>query len=184
MKIRKLWWWLRLLLRRPFFNKIGKSSYLGPSVSLIGTKNITIGNQVRIFPGNRMETYNSGTIIIEDNCSIGQNFHIISDKTNLLIGKNTTISGNVFITNVNHSYEKIDIHILEQPMKNIETTIGDNCFIGFGVAIQAGTKLGKQCIVGSNSVVKGEFPDYSVIVGSPAKIIKTFNKETLQWEKV
>ena len=64
-----------------------------------------------------------------------------------------------------------------------DNQIGENCFIGFGVAIQAGTILGKQCVIGSYSVVKGEFPDYSVIVGSPAKIIKRYNIDTQKWEK-
>jgi acetyltransferase-like isoleucine patch superfamily enzyme len=53
-----------------------------------------------------------------------------------------------------------------------------------GSAIMAGTRLGKQCIVGANSVVKGEFPDYCVIVGAPAKIVKKYNFETQEWEKV
>lgn len=65
-----------------------------------------------------------------------------------------------------------------------ETKIGENCFIGIGVAIQAGTILGKQCVVGSNSVVRGEFPDYCVIVGAPARIVKKYNFETQRWEKI
>jgi len=53
-----------------------------------------------------------------------------------------------------------------------------------GVAIQAGTVLGKQCIVGANSVVRGVFPDYSVIAGVPARIIKRFNFDKNKWEKI
>jgi serine acetyltransferase len=47
--------------------------------------------------------------------------------------------------------------------------------IGYGAAIQAGTILGEQCMVGTNAVVKGEFPSFSVIVGIPAKIIKRYD---------
>ena len=65
-----------------------------------------------------------------------------------------------------------------------ETTIGENCFIGMGAAIMPGTVLGKQCVVGANSVVKGTFPDYCVIVGSPAKIVKKYNQHTQIWEKI
>lgn len=53
-----------------------------------------------------------------------------------------------------------------------------------GVAIQAGTILGEQCIVGANSVVRGTFPDYCVIAGVPAKIIKIYNKESGEWVRV
>lgn len=183
MKLKKIYWWLRLKCLQPFLGAAGQSSYLAPSVSIVGLKNIFIGNKVRIFPGNRIETYNSGQIIIGDNCSIGQNVHITATEQTLSIGKNTTILGNVFITNIDHDYQEIGQHILEQPMLFRETSIGENSFIGFGASIQAGTVLGKQCIVGTNAVVRGIFPDYSVIVGVPAKIVKQYNPETKKWER-
>lgn len=184
MEIKKIFWAINLYIKKPMFMHIGSQSYLGNSISLVGKKRISIGNKVRIYPGNRMETHSEGRIIIEDNCSIGQNFHITSGVGELKVGKNTTISGNVFITNIDHDYQKIDIHILNQQMIYKTTTIGENCFIGYGAAIQAGTQLGRHCIVGTNSVVRGIFPDYCVIVGVPAKIVKTYNSKTEKWEKV
>ena len=59
-----------------------------------------------------------------------------------------------------------------------KTFIGDNCFIGMGAAIQAGTILGEQCIVGANAVVRGVYPDYCVLVGAPAKIVRKYNETT------
>lgn len=47
--------------------------------------------------------------------------------------------------------------------------IGAFTFIGTKVVILAGTSIGKASIVGAGSVVKGDFPDYSIIVGNPAK---------------
>lgn len=49
--------------------------------------------------------------------------------------------------------------------------IGEYTFIGTSCVILSGTKIGKGCIVGAGSIVKGEYPDYSVIVGNPAKIV-------------
>lgn len=184
MQLRKLLWHFNLDLKRFTFNKIGFFSYMGPAISLVGQKRISIGNRVRIYPGCRMETHDNGEIIINDDCSIAQNFHITSSELPLVIGAKTTILGNVFITNIDHEYKNIDQHIMEQPMITKRTEIGENCFIGFGAAIQAGTVLGKQCIVGSNAVVRGEFPDYSVIVGAPAKVVKQYNKETGEWERI
>jgi acetyltransferase-like isoleucine patch superfamily enzyme len=48
--------------------------------------------------------------------------------------------------------------------------IGEYTFIGTSCVILPGTKIGKGCIVGAGSVVKGNFPDYSILVGNPAKI--------------
>lgn len=131
-----------------------------------------------------MECHEKGKIVISDDVSIGQNFHITSGGgLTLSIGAHTTISGNTFITNIDHAYQEIGSHILLQPHLCKNTKIGENCFIGYGVAIQAGTVLGKQCIVGANSVVRGNFPDYSVIVGAPARIVKRYNTNTNRWEK-
>lgn len=176
-------WALRAIIYKLRFKSIGIFSYIGDPVFLFGANKITIGNRVRIYPGSRMEVHGNGKITLEDNVGIGQNFHITSKDLNLIVGKNTTISGNVFITNIDHDYKQIGKHIMDQELLVKETIIGENCFIGYGAGIQAGTVLGKQCIVGTNSVVRGEFPDYSVIVGAPARIVKQYNKETGEWEK-
>ncbi len=183
MNIQKMWWWLRLLAKKPLFKKVGVYSYLGPSISIVGFGRISIGDRVRIYPGNRMEAHEGGEITIKNDCSIGQNFHITSKGSNLVIGAKTTISGNVFITNIDHDYKLIGEHILNQAMICKETVIGENCFIGFGASIQAGTKLGKQCIVGTNAVVRGQFPDYSVIVGVPARIVKFYDEKAGEWRR-
>ncbi len=182
--IYKILWFLETFLLRIRIKKIGLISYIAKPIFICGGQNIIIGNKVRVFPGSRMEVHNNGSIIIDNNVSIGQNFHLISSEEELKIGKDTTISGNVFITNTDHDYTEIGKHILDQKYIVKTTTIGENCFIGYGVAIQAGTILGKQCIVGANSVVRGTFPDYTVIVGSPAKIVKRYNAETKIWEKI
>lgn len=180
--IDKLFWGLRALCYAPFFGKLGLPSYIGKPVFLKGIRNIFIGNKVRIFPHLRMETQVGGTIHIEDDVVISQNVHITS-AGNLKIGKSSLILANVFITNIDHDYTNIGVHVVKQKIIVKETTIGENCFIGMGAAIMAGTVLGKHCVVGTNSVVKGIFPDYCVIVGSPAKIVKKYNHQTLIWDK-
>lgn len=50
-------------------------------------------------------------------------------------------------------------------------SIGENSFIGARVVILPGTQIGKLCIIGAGAVVKGDIPDYSVVVGNPCRII-------------
>ncbi|MCL1794421.1 MAG: acyltransferase [Oscillospiraceae bacterium] len=185
MNIIKYYWAMRAILYKIRFKKIGKLSYIGKPIFLAGTKNVIIGNKVRIYPGLRMETHGeNASITIEDNVSIGQNFHIISQESELIIGESSTISGNVLITNVDHDYKQIGVHIMKQDFIMKDTKIGANCFIGYGAVIQAGTILGKQCVVGSNAVVRGEFPDYCVIAGIPAKIIKEYDPNSGEWKRI
>jgi acetyltransferase-like isoleucine patch superfamily enzyme len=48
----------------------------------------------------------------------------------------------------------------------------------------SGASVGKHCVIGANAVVTHDIPDYSVAVGIPARVIKRYNFETQQWEKV
>jgi acetyltransferase-like isoleucine patch superfamily enzyme len=179
----KVLWLLRALIYKPFFGKFGLLSYIGKPVFIENYKRIFIGKRVRIFPGARIQVVgNNASIVFKDNISIGQNFHITS-ISELVIGTNTTIAENVMITNIDHEYQEIDRHILEQKHIFKETKIGENCFIGYGVVIQAGTILGRQCIVGANAVVRGTFPDYCVIVGVPARIVKRYDEKSTTWKK-
>lgn len=173
---------LRAIIYKTKFKKIGFPSKIGKKLLLLNPKGVVCGKKVRIMSGFRIECHHGGIITIRDDVSIGQNLHLISGGGNLLIGSHVTISGNVFISNLAHSYEKLNIHALEQEHIIRQVEIGDYCFIGYGACILPGAKLGKNVIVGANSVVKGEFPDYTVIAGVPAKIIKKYNFEKQIWE--
>lgn len=183
--IEKVLWGIRALYYDILTHNIQMPSYIGKPIFISNKKNLKIGKNCRIYPGIRAEIVDKYSYIeIGNNVSIGQNFHIVSYNETLKIGNDVTISGNVFVTNCNHSYTTIGKHVLEQELIFQHTEIGDGCFIGYGAVVQAGTVLGKQCIVGANSVVKGIFPDYSVIVGSPGRIVKHYDFELKEWIKV
>ncbi|MBT5490767.1 acyltransferase [bacterium] len=150
---------------------------------------ISVGQNVLIMNDARIEGVDhyankrySPHIILADGVTIQQRCHITA-ADNLKIGKNTTILFDVMITNIDHEYEDLTKPIANQPLKVKKTQIGENCFIGSGAKIQAGTILGRHCVVGTNAVVRGQFPDYSVIVGVPAGIVKRYDEETKKWKK-
>lgn len=183
MILNKIFWILRAVFYKPFFRKICFPSYIGKPIDVVGAQRISIGKRVRIYPNLRIESHgDSSEIIIEDNVGIAQNVHITARGT-LIISKNSLILANVFITDIEHNYTELGVPILEQKDTIKVTKIGENCFIGIGAAIQAGTILGRQCIVGTNSVVRGVFPDYCVIVGNPARIVKRYCPDSKQWKR-
>lgn len=179
----KIFWILRALFYRPLFNSIGRLTYIGRPCFIEGCKRISIGEKTRIFPGIRMEAIGTGSICIGNNCAIEENVHIISKGNILRIGDDTTISANVFISNVDHDYQDITKSVMNQPMIEKETRIGRGCFIGFGASVLPGTTIGDHCVIGSNAVVKGRFSDHCVIVGAPAKVVKIYQKDLGKWEK-
>ena len=82
-----------------------------------------------------------------------------------------------------HCFEDINTPIKNQPIKQLKiVVIGEGCWIGEHVSI-IGASVGKHSVVGANSVVTHDIPDYCVAVGSPARIIKRYNFDTKQWEK-
>ena len=179
----KIIWILKTLILVPFFGGYKFPSYIVNPIYLRNLKSIYVGSRVRILPHSRIEGITKhAKIIFEGDISIGQNLHCTASGE-LKISKHTTILGNVCITDTDHDYQSINQHVLQQPCTIRKTEIGEYCFIGFGAVIQAGTILGNQCIVGANSVVRGTFKDHSVIVGSPARVVKRFNKSTGNWEK-
>lgn len=56
--------------------------------------------------------------------------------------------------------------------------IGKHCFIGIGTTILPGTTIGNYSIIGAGSVVKGDIPEHSVVIGNPARILKTTEEYT------
>ncbi|WP_445946113.1 acyltransferase [Shewanella sp.] len=114
---------------------------------------------------------------------IGRFAHIVSID-NVAIGKRVLIADGVYISDNLHSFEDVDKSVIDQPVVSAgNVNIGDNVWIGEGVSI-VGASIGKNSVVGANSVVTHDIPEYSVAVGSPARVIKQYNFETKRWEKV
>ena len=121
-------------------------------------------------------------IILHNGVSIQQNSHITCAER-IEIGSNTAIAANVTITDIDHPYEDVNTPIEDQPLIVSPVKIGKDCKIYNNAVILQGTTIGNHCVVGANSVVKGIFPDYSIIVGTPARIVKRYNAGTKSWER-
>lgn len=124
-----------------------------------------------------------GKLLIGNNTCIGENC-IFNCFETICIGNNVVTADNVsFITNT-HNYEDVTKPINEQGGEFRPISIGDGSWIGINSTILDGTVIGKNCVVGAHSVVKGYFPDYCVIAGIPAKIIKRYDVSSKEWRRV
>lgn len=119
-------------------------------------------------------------ILFGDYVTIQQNCHITCAER-IEIESNTAIASNVTITDIDHPYEDINIPIEKQQLKTKSVKIGKDCKIYNNAVILQGTIIGNHCVVGANSVVKGTFPDNSVIAGCPARIIKNYDCTLNSW---
>lgn len=170
------------------FRELGKNAFIKNAL-IITPKFISISDNVFIQPNARIEGVASYEgvfffphIIINENCTIQQNLHLTCAQS-IYIGKNTAIAANVTITDIDHPYVRIDLPIERQPINVSPVYIGDECKIYNNSVVLPGTKMGKHCVIGANSVVSGEIPDYCIVVGAPAKIIKRYCFDSGKWKK-
>lgn len=147
-------------------------------------ESISIGRNVLIWPGCRIETVDVTSIAagieIGDGVTMQQNCHITAGGA-LLIGAGTTVLCDALITDVDHHYEQFGRRVIDQPMTVAPTRIGRNCFIGAGARILAGTVLGDSCVVGANAVVRGNYPSGVVIAGVPGRVVRQFDADSREW---
>lgn len=133
-----------------------KSTYAAPGVVVIG--NVSIGRDVNMWPHAVIRGDNEH-ISIGDGTNIQEHSMLHTDPGfPLTIGKNCTIGHRAILHGC---------------------TIGANSLIGMGAIVLNGAKIGNNCLVGAGALVtEGKiFPDNSLIVGSPAKAIRTLDRE-------
>jgi acetyltransferase-like isoleucine patch superfamily enzyme len=126
-------------------------------------------------------------IIIEDGCGIGRRT-VISAKNRIHIQRNALFGPSVLIMDHNHAFEDVRVPIGHQPMTPGGTIrIEEGCWIGFGAAIMCSRDelvIGRNSVVGANSVVTRSFPAYSVISGNPGRVVKQFDPVKGVWVSV
>ena len=111
-------------------------------------------------------------IVVGREVQIGR-FAFMSCTRSIAIGDQAVLSERVFVGDNNHSLSHPDVPIVQQPNTPGEAVVvGRGSWIGVGAAILAGTRLGRNCAVGANSVCRGgDFPSYSVIGPQPATVL-------------
>ncbi|MEG6585030.1 acyltransferase [Dendrosporobacter sp. 1207_IL3150] len=184
-KIYKIYWLIKTqIFFRFILKKIGALSIIIKPLKLTNPQNIIIGNDVIINDFNWLYTHDKhSSLIIDSGSRVGHFCHIVS-KNRVVIGRNVLVADKVYISDNYHEYEDITKPILKQPINSKgEVYIGDNSWIGENVSVIS-CRVGKHCIIGANSVVNKDIPDYSVAVGSPAKVIKSYNFDSQKWENL
>ena len=136
------------IMKELFYNQIGENSVVNNQLTVVVPKNVKIGNGVTVMNGALMMA--AGGITIENKVMIAANVQLISNNHDPYIREILTC-------------------------KPILIKYG--AWVGAGATILPGVTVGKYAIIGANSVVNKDIPDYAVAVGSPAKVIKYLDKE-------
>lgn len=168
------------LIRLPFDIRNRRNIKIG--------KNFTAGFNCRIeaFPLNQD---NKICISIGNDVQINDFVHI-GAVGSITIGDNVLMASKIYISDHNHgSYDEIlSDHPMSIPLDRKAickpVVIGNNVWLGESVCILPGVTIGEGCVVGALSVVTKSIPPYTIVVGSPARVVKKYDFKINKWLKI
>ncbi len=152
--------------------KVGENSNIGYGLMVLGASGIELGENFLCQRNCTLSAIDEGRIIIGDNVFLNHNVTLDSGFGGLIsIDNYTTIGMNSVLRSSNHEYERRDIPVTQQGNRPGQIVLGEDVWIAASVTLLPGTILGRGCIVSAGSVVSGQYSDYSILAGNPARII-------------
>lgn len=164
---------------------VGDRTFIDPSVQVLGWEWVDVGQDSVLSEDcwiniNHREAGQKG-VVIGDSCFIGRrNFFTSGERITL---------GDFCLTGVNCHFLGAG-HVASDPMvpylmagvtRGGAISIGTNCWIGAACTVLAGTTIGFGSIIGAATVVKGEVPPFSLVVGNPGRVVKRFHPLRGEW---
>ena len=156
--------------------KLGAHIFISDRVLLFQAYNggaITLGDRVAILRDTILETGDGGRITVGDEAYIHPRCQINAYVTAIEIGARVLIAANTAFYTHNHG-TKPGEPIISQPLASKgPIVVGDDAWIGSGVVVLGGVRIGPGAVVGAGSVVTRDIPAQSIAIGVPAKVVGT-----------
>ena len=118
--------------------------------------------------------FNADKLTVGSNVSINENSYL-ECKGNVEIGDDVMIGHGVSILSNTHNYDRIAVPMNEQGESSEKIKIGNDVWIGAKATVLMGVTVGDHSIIGAHALVNKDVPEYAVVGGVPAKIIRMRN---------
>jgi acetyltransferase-like isoleucine patch superfamily enzyme len=135
-----------------------------------GFGRILLGRWVHLGDGNRLRAH-EGTLRIGDKCVFGAN-NVINAYLDVEIGPRTIVADWVYVVDFDHVFDDLHQPIKDQGIAKSPVRIGADCWLGTKCTVTRGVRIGQGVVVGANAVVTSDVPDFAVVGGVPARLIK------------
>ncbi len=166
------------------FGAFGDASMIAfPPTVVFGERRIAIGERTSIGPYASLsagmpihaEERGAPIITIGDRCTLGKGIGIVGHE-HIEIGDDIWTGHYCYVSDQNHGYEDVDLPIGTQMWHNDPVSIGSGSWLGHGAIVLPGARIGRHVVVAAGAVViKGDYPDNSVLAGVPAKIVRKYD---------
>lgn len=155
---------------------LGANVLISDRVLIFCDKNggsVDIGDRVRIFRDTIIDTGEGGSVKIGDDTSIHPRCQLNSYLAPIKIGKGVLIAANCLFYPHDHGFAQGQ-PIYEQPIQSKgPIIIGDYAWLGAGVIVLGGVRIGSGAVIAAGAVVTKNIPDMSIAMGVPARVIRT-----------
>jgi len=138
---------------------------------------VYVGPRGRLSLGERNILYPHASIRIDEGqmvtgaeVSFGPGCHVYEPRGGLEIGDYCLIGGGSLICGVNHGLARLDLPMRHQPAEAGRIVIEDDVWLGMGVVVLPGVRIGRGAVIGAGSVVTRDIPGYSIAMGSPCTV--------------
>ena len=118
--------------------------------------------------------FSKGSNISVGDHSLVNRYVMLDDRADITVGSFVMMAAGVTIETHTHPFDDFSLPIAYGGRSGLEVTVGDNSVLGYNAVLMAGVNVGYRCIIGANSVVTKDIPDYTVAGGVPAKPIKQY----------
>ncbi len=167
------------------FRRYGRRTRLVLPLGIEGIGNISLGDDVYVGYRTTLAAVpltGSPTCALEigNGTNLGSFNHVYATRS-VVIGANVLSANGVYISDNLHGYEDVTRPVKQQAVRQVEDTrIGDGTWLGHNACV-FGARIGRNCVVGANSVVTRDVPDYCVVAGAPARIIRRYDEAAGTW---
>lgn len=169
----------------PAFAAFGPYSEIGsPTISIEGAAGIHVGAFVRIGTHAVLEALvpeRGVTLRIGDAAYIGHLARITA-VNEVVIGEEAMLADRVYVSDTGHVYEDVTQPIKRQGLRDgRRVEIGRGAWLGIGAAVVGNVRVGEGAVVGANAVVTQDVPDFTVVAGNPAQVVRQHDGEAWRW---
>jgi carbonic anhydrase/acetyltransferase-like protein (isoleucine patch superfamily) len=160
---------LRFFFRFHHFDRFGTHVAMGARVRFFGPVRVFIGSHSALF--DDVILAGVGEVHIGDRSTIGHNSVLVS-RERIQIGNDCMLAAFCYVLDVDHEFADPQKPIPQQGLRIKPVIVGNDVWVGAGTFILRGVTIGDGAVVAANSVVTEDVPPYSVVAGSPARVIK------------